>query len=199
MRKPEIKIVVGAAKCSQILEWLLLPHKDTTGGCSTHSVQLIPVQLSRSTFDRFSFPSIITNPKSQVGDRGKSIAAESGTQQTNDKGSIPTRYKDNVDIRSKSTAQTLPLHSPIDHTTSATTLISFRNTRVFRTALTALTEPRTLWRRITRCPLPTRQVALHTYSFTLWWCLRTIRRTRVLHSSQGLQLCRSRLHNAWRC
>ena len=36
--------------------------------------------------------------------------------------------------------------------TSATTLDSVRNTRVFRTALTALTEPRTLWRRITRYP-----------------------------------------------
>jgi len=29
--------------------------------------------------------------------------------------------------------------------------------------------------------------------------IRTIRRTRVLHYSQGLQLCCSRLHNAWRC
>jgi len=34
--------------------------------------------------------------------------------------------------------------------TSATTLVCVRNTRVFRTALMALTEPRTLWRRITR-------------------------------------------------
>jgi len=34
---------------------------------------------------------------------------------------------------------------------------------VFRTALTALTEPCTLWRRITRCPSPRRRVALHTY------------------------------------
>ena len=82
---------------------------------------------------------------------------------------------------------------------SATTLVSVRNTQVFRTALMALTEPRTLWRRITRYPSPRRRVALHTYSFTLWWCLRTIRRTCVLHSSQGLQLCWSRLHNAWRC
>jgi len=36
--------------------------------------------------------------------------------------------------------------------TSATTVVSVRNTRVFRMALTALTEPRTLWRRITRYP-----------------------------------------------
>jgi len=47
--------------------------------------------------------------------------------------------------------------------TSATTLVSVRNTRVFRTALTALTEPRTLWRRITRYPSPRQWVALHTY------------------------------------
>jgi len=33
---------------------------------------------------------------------------------------------------------------------SATTLVSVWNTRVFRTALTALAEPRTLWRRIRR-------------------------------------------------
>ena len=46
---------------------------------------------------------------------------------------------------------------------SAMTLISVWNTRVFRTALTALTEPRTLWRRITRYPSPRRRLALHTY------------------------------------
>jgi len=46
---------------------------------------------------------------------------------------------------------------------SATTLVSIRNSRVFRTALTALTEPRTLWQRITRYPLPRRRVPLHTY------------------------------------
>ena len=45
---------------------------------------------------------------------------------------------------------------------SATTLVSVWNTRVFRTALTALTEPRTLWRRIARCPSPRRRVALHS-------------------------------------
>ena len=47
--------------------------------------------------------------------------------------------------------------------TSATTLISVWNTRVFRTALTALMEPRTLWRRITCYTSPRRRVALHTY------------------------------------
>jgi len=47
--------------------------------------------------------------------------------------------------------------------TSATTLISVWNTQVMRTALTALTEHRTLWRRITRYPSPGRGVALHTY------------------------------------
>ena len=91
------------------------------------------------------------------------------------------------------------IYSILQLSSSATTLISVRNTRVFRTALTALTEPRTLWRRITRCPSPSRRVVLHMYSFTLWWRLRTIRRTRVLHSSQGLQLCWSRFPNAWRC
>jgi len=45
---------------------------------------------------------------------------------------------------------------------SATTLVSVWNTRVFRTALTALTEPRTLWRRITRCLSPRRRVELHS-------------------------------------
>ena len=33
----------------------------------------------------------------------------------------------------------------------------------------------------------------------MWWRIRTIRMTRMLHSSQGLQLCSSHLHNAWRC
>jgi len=47
--------------------------------------------------------------------------------------------------------------------TSATTLVSVRNTRVFWTALTALTEPCTLWRRITRLPSPRRRVVLRTY------------------------------------
>jgi len=46
---------------------------------------------------------------------------------------------------------------------SATTLICVWNTRLCRTALTALTEPRTLWRRITRCLSPRRRFALHTY------------------------------------
>jgi len=79
---------------------------------------------------------------------------------------------------------------------SSTTLVSVRNTRVFRTALTALREPHTLWRRITCYPSPRRWVASHTY---LLYCVVTymhIRTTRVLHASQ---LCWSRLHNAWRC
>jgi len=33
---------------------------------------------------------------------------------------------------------------------------------------------------------------------TLWWHIRIIRTTRVLHSSQGLWLGWSGLHNAWR-
>ena len=82
---------------------------------------------------------------------------------------------------------------------SATTLVSVWNTEVFRTALTALTEPRTLWRRITRYPSPRRRVALHTHLHYYAPGIRTIRTTRVLHSSQGLQLCCSRSYNAWRC
>ena len=77
---------------------------------------------------------------------------------------------------------------------SATTLVSVRNTRVFRTALMALTGPRTLWWRITRYS------SLCTCtSFTFCWSIRTIRTTRVLRSSQWQQLCWSRLHNAWQC
>jgi len=82
---------------------------------------------------------------------------------------------------------------------SATTLVSVWNTWVFRTALTALTEPRTLWLRITHFPSPRRQVALLTYLHYFVPGICTIRTTRVLHSSQGLQLCCSHSHNDWRC
>jgi len=54
---------------------------------------------------------------------------------------------------------------------SATTLVSIRNTRLFRMALTALTEPRSLWRRTTCFPSPRRRVALHSISkmyFSHW-------------------------------
>jgi len=47
---------------------------------------------------------------------------------------------------------------------SATTQAAVWDTRVFRTALMALTEPRTLGRRITRYPSPRRRVALHSIS-----------------------------------
>ena len=60
--------------------------------------------------------------------------------------------------------------------------------------LTARTEPCTLWRRIARYP----SRCLRT-SFTLWWRIRIIRMTCVLHHSQGLRLCWSRWHIAWRC
>jgi len=46
---------------------------------------------------------------------------------------------------------------------SATTLVSVRNTRVLQMALTALTAPRTLWLRITCYLSPRRRIALHTY------------------------------------
>jgi len=44
----------------------------------------------------------------------------------------------------------------------ATTLVTVLNTRVFRTALTAGTEPRTLWWSMRRDPLHMQRVALHT-------------------------------------
>ena len=80
--------------------------------------------------------------------------------------------------------------------TSATTLVSVWNSGVFQTALTALTEPHTCRRRITR-------ILLHTYLLyfapAMWWHIRTVRMTTVLHSSQWLQLCCSCLHNTWQC
>jgi len=48
-------------------------------------------------------------------------------------------------------------------------------------------------------PSPRRRVALHTYLNYFAPGIRTIRTTCVLHSLQGLQLCCSCLHNAWRC
>jgi len=56
--------------------------------------------------------------------------------------------------------QVVPL---ISHT-SASTLVSVRNTRVFQTALTALTEHCTLWRRNTRFPSP----CIHTSPRAYW-------------------------------
>jgi len=53
--------------------------------------------------------------------------------------------------------------SAIDPGASATTLVSVWNTWVFRMALTALKEPRTLWQRITLFPSPWRRLASHTY------------------------------------
>jgi len=54
---------------------------------------------------------------------------------------------------------------------SATTLVSVTNNRVVRAALTALANPHTLWRRITRIPSPRQRVALHsicTMYFSHW-------------------------------
>jgi len=47
------------------------------------------------------------------------------------------------------------------------TLVSVRNTRVFRTALTALTDPRTLWRRITHYLLHTYLLCVVVMMYTL--------------------------------
>ena len=68
-----------------------------------------------------------------------------------------------VQGRVGTTTESLQRILPYEKYTSATTLISVWNTRVFRMALTALTEPRTLWRRITRYTSHRRRVALHTY------------------------------------
>jgi len=86
-----------------------------------------------------------------------------------------------------------------EKSTSATTLVSVWNTWVWRTALTTLTDRNTLWQRITRLPSPRRWVALHTHLHYLAPGICSIRTTHVLHSSQGLHLDCSRLHNAWRC
>jgi len=61
--------------------------------------------------------------------------------------------------------------SKLRNATSATTQVSFRNTRVFRTALMALTEPCTLWRRISCFPSLRWWLALHRISkmyFSHW-------------------------------
>jgi len=66
----------------------------------------------------------------------------------------------------------------------------------------ALTEPCTLWQRIACCPSPRWQVVLHTYLLHIVpgmrWCIRTIRMTRVLHSSEWLKWCCIHLHDASR-
>jgi len=95
------------------------------------------------------------------------------------------------------------LHGWADCVASTTTVASVSNTRLFRMTLTALTEPRTLWRTITRFPSPSRRVGLHTYILYfrpgMRWRIHTICKTHVFHCLQWLQLCCSRLHNAWRC
>jgi len=53
------------------------------------------------------------------------------------------------------------LHLLFVRPSSARTLVSVRNTRAFQTALMALKEPRTLWRRITLFPSPRRHVWVH--------------------------------------
>jgi hypothetical protein len=99
-------------------------------------------------------------------------------------------------IKRRMIKASLTMHRRI---TSATIQVSVCNTRLFQMALPALTEPRTLWQSITRFPSPRRRVALHTHLHYYAPDIRTIRTTRVLYSSQGLQLCCSRSHNAWRC
>jgi len=90
----------------------------------------------------------------------------------------------------------------IPETTSAATILSYRNTKVFRMALMGHMESRTLWQKLTHIPSARQQVALHTFLVYLpsrMWChIRTIGTRCVLHLLQGLQLSSSRLHDAWR-
>jgi len=53
---------------------------------------------------------------------------------------------------------------------SATTLVSVRNTRVFRTALTALTEPLTPWQKIVCFPSPRRRVRVYWTDVVAFRC-----------------------------
>jgi hypothetical protein len=73
---------------------------------------------------------------------------------------------------------------------SSTTPVSISNARVFRSALTALTEPRTLWTRNTHFLGHRWWVTFHRYLLHFapgrWWRLSTIRMTPVIHSSQGV-------------
>jgi len=86
---------------------------------------------------------------------------------------------------------------------STTTLVFIRNTRVFRAALMARTEPHTHWQWITCFMSPRQWVTLHIYlryyAPGMWWRIRTIRTTCVLQSSQRLQCCCSCLHNSSPC
>jgi len=64
------------------------------------------------------------------------------------------------------------LLDPLFQHSSAMTLVSVRNTRVFRTALTALMEPRTLRRRFTCFPSPRQRVWVYwtdVVSFRCTW------------------------------
>jgi hypothetical protein len=75
-------------------------------------------------------------------------------------------------------------------------IVSVRDTQVFQSPLIALTEPHPFWWRYTPFPL---RMSLLYFVPERRWRIRTIRTTRILHSSQGLQLYCSRLHNAWWC
>jgi len=59
----------------------------------------------------------------------------------------------------------------LNQAASATSQVSVRKARVFKTALTALTEPRTLWRRITRFPSPRRWVWLYWTDVVAFRCI----------------------------
>jgi len=88
---------------------------------------------------------------------------------------------------------------------SATTLVSVRNTRVFQTALTALSEHRTLWWRTNRYPSLRQGVALHTY---LLYCVMKYKHHQnntcvTLFAGAAVRVKpftqRLAMFNAWRC
>jgi len=83
--------------------------------------------------------------------KGKGKATEDGKSKGKGKGKGNGKGKGIVD------------KTPGGDDTSATTLVSVRNTWVFRTALTDLMEPHTLCRSNTCYPLAWRRVILHTY------------------------------------
>jgi hypothetical protein len=47
--------------------------------------------------------------------------------------------------------------------------------------------------------LPTPASGFLYFPSGMWWSIRTLRTTRMFHTSHGLQLFSSRLDNAWRC
>ena len=95
--------------------------------------------------------------------------------------------RDENELSRGSSPLKVPQFSPLP--ASAMTLESVRNTRPFRTARTALTERLPCGGQLHATCRPGDRSHYIRTSLTLWWRIRTIRTTCVIHSSQGLQLC----------